>query len=203
MTLLVHNFLVIFSSFSPLFAVLIDRFSFLNCRRWFVFCELSFLSLSLLILIGIVDTLSYTWLYPLFIVGFNLVFTLRFGIKSFAKVFAVSLMAGFLLTETHEIANFVYNYFGLRNDPIWQSPAYPLHPLTNLYSLVVGYLLFGMVHFKKKIYTVILVCSIVLSSFGYYHFFYAPLYIPLIRTIQFFLFACTILSWGTLQKEVG
>jgi len=133
-----------------------------------------------------VYTVPYIWLYPLFIFIANLIFTGKInGIQNFSKTLAISLMMGYLLTETHEIANFIHKYLGLIiNENLTNS----LHPITNLYGLLVGYFLFKTVKFKNRIYPYFLGYFLILSSFIYYYFFYSKPFIPYIRIIQLGIF---------------
>jgi len=196
---LLHNYLVVFFSFSPLFAVLINRMPFLSNIKGFIISQASLILLAVLLFTQAIPyTVPYIWLYPVFMFILNDILTLKFGFKSYSKILAVSLMAGFLLTETHEIANFMIKYLELATTLSWQSLTYPLHPLTNLYSLLVGYVLFKEVNFKQRIYPFLLVFLLVVSSFVYYLFFYEKAFIPVIRFLQFFIFMYIIKKGGQL-----
>jgi len=54
---------------------------------------------------------SILLLYPLFVVGFNMIFLSKFGVSKFSKIFAVSLMLSFFITELHELPLMVMRYF--------------------------------------------------------------------------------------------
>lgn len=138
--LFLNNLFVLFSVLSPFFSLFLVKLSFLNSWRWFIFCELSFLLLSFFILFGYMGMDYHTipsilFFYPLSIVLFNLVFTMRFGVEKFAKILSLSLMLGFILTELHEFPTILFTILG-----IYGGHTYLVWFLPQIYLFVVGYL---------------------------------------------------------------
>lgn len=164
MGLPLHNYLVVFGCFSPLFAVLFNHLPLLNCRKWFVISELSTISLATLIVMRFINTVQHTWMYFLFLALFNLVFTHRFGIKNFSKTLAVSLMLTYITTEMHEIPWFAFGYLGLFNQVL-----HPLHPLCHLYSFAVGCLVIKIANLKITKANALIFCLSIATLF--YAFF--------------------------------
>ena len=196
------NLFIVFSSLAPCFGILFERISYLNNKVAFYVTTLFFsiFGVYLYSFNNIVHgvPLDYSrlvlFIYPITIVLFNIIFTYRFGFKKFAKTFSYSLMLAFLLTETREIANFFYEYTGFDHTVISNS----FHPLTNLYAVFVGFLLFKRFNLNVKT-SFFLVASIVLSSFIYYHFAYSYSFIVWIRLIQFPIFTYFFIKWGKYQ----
>ena len=193
-----YNLVIIFSSLSPCFSILFERINFLNNRYAFVLV-ISFLSITSFYLhfcdIGVFGGLigyskQVLFLYPLFIALFNIIFTYRYKFNLFSKTFSRSLLLGYVLTETHEIANFFYEYVGgrtvINNN---------YHFLANSYLIVVLFVLFKKFNLSVKI-SLVLSSIIVASSFLFYHFIYLPFFSPFIRIIQFMIFVSFFYEWG-------
>lgn len=138
--LFLNNVFVLFCVLSPLFSFFLVKLSFLNNWNWFYLCEISLVFLSLFIMYGYDGLKAHTtpsmlMIYPLSILVFNLVFTLRFGVERFAKVLSLSLMLGFLLTELHEFPVFIFTILG-----VYGGHTYLVWFLPQIYLLIVGYL---------------------------------------------------------------
>lgn len=139
--LLIYNFFVVFSSFSPVFAYLISKMKFLDGNRRGYFFFISSLLLSIFFLLffypatyisqGVskfatpVNTLI---LYPLSVIFSSLILKINFK-KEYSKIIALSLILGFLLTELHEIPAFIQEYV---NIGIANYHTYPYHFLSHI-----------------------------------------------------------------------
>lgn len=167
-TLILNNIFVLFCIFSPVFSLFIVKFYFFNCWRWFIVCEAFFLFLGVFILFfysGIdAHTLpSMLMFYPLSIVLFNYVFTVRFGVEKFAKVLSLSLMLGFILTELHEFPVFVFSIFGLYGHGwsfVWFLP--------QIYLGIVGYLAAKLGGLKRSWKPIVFFSFCLVSLFLFY-----------------------------------
>ena len=198
---LIYNTIILFSSLTPCFALLLERLPFLNNKRAFSLMILSLLVFEIYLCFFNNDFYGgingyarlVLFIYPLLLILSNVVFTYRFGFDKFAKTLALSLLLVFLLTETHEIANYFYEYTG------WNSVInHPLHPLTNIYSIVTGWLLFKKLQLNARI-TLALIGVISLSSFLYYEFAYTLAFSPWMRLIQFSIFMSVFYKWGRCE----
>jgi len=137
----IRNMFTVFSSFSPIFAILIEHLPFLNRKRWFISVQTFFVAMTIYVLTLFPalegKTLSNVLvLYPIFVVAFNFLFLLRFGLKKFSKGLALSLMLTFVLTEMHEIPAFVSSYLKLT----FLQPNQLVQSIAPIYMVVVGYL---------------------------------------------------------------
>jgi len=189
-----HNLAIIFSSLAPCFGLLLERIPYLNNKISFYLTILAFSIFEIYLFFFIFGySRLFLFIYPLTIILFNIIFTYREGFQMFAKTLSLSLMLSFLLTETHEIANFFYEYTGW-----FQVLENNLHPFSNLYAILIGYLLFKRFNLNLK-NSLSLVVAITLLSFLYYHFAYTASFIIWIRLIQFFIFAFFFYKWGSYQ----
>jgi len=116
--LFLRNLFVVFSGFSPLVALWVSSVKQLNSRRVAFFVESALFGLFLYVLFFLPYVYSKTFpavlsLYPLFLFLFNLILLLKFKPKVFSKIFSVSLMLSFVLTELHELPAFAFSYWNL------------------------------------------------------------------------------------------
>lgn len=136
-----RNLFIIFSGMSPIFAVLIERLTFLNMKKWFITIQSIFVAIIVYMLMAF-PTLkgktvpSILVLYPLFLLAFNFLFFYRFGVQHFSKGLSLSLMLTFVLTEMHEIPMFIVSYVKLT----FLDPGKLANSIAPIYALVVGYL---------------------------------------------------------------
>ena len=193
-----YNLVIFFSSLFPCFSILFERIKYFDNRFAFILVT-SFFSIASFYLLFLKDgvfgeLMGYSrqvlFLYPLFIVLFNVIFTYRYSFSLFSKTISRSLLLGYALTETHEIANFIYEFIGRKN--IIQNSH---HFFANLYLMLVLFLLFKKFKLSLKI-SLVLTSVIVASSFLYYHFVYFSFFIPVIRFIQFMIFTLFFYKWG-------
>ena len=112
----IRNFVTILSGFVPILAIFIARCEQLNHKKFILFVQIVFILFTFYVAFFFPYVLSKTFssvlfLYPLFIVGFNMVFLSKFGVSKFSKIFAVSLMLSFVITELHELPTMIIRYF--------------------------------------------------------------------------------------------
>jgi len=113
--LFLKNFFVFMSSFIPVIALFLPPVKELNNWKAVLFIESAAFGVFLYVLFFFPYIPSKTVpavlsLYPLFLFLFNLIFVLRFGAAKFSRIFSVSLMLSFVLTEIHELPAFAYSY---------------------------------------------------------------------------------------------
>jgi len=205
-TLFLNNLFVLFCVLSPLFSFFIVQLHFLNDWRWFTFCVVSLLLLSLFILFGYAGIDAHTlpsmlMFYPLSVLCFILVLTIRFGIMKFAKILSLSLMLGFILTELHELPVFFFSIFG-----IYGGDTYLVWYLPQIYLLIVSYLTvkLGGLKWSWKPIVLFIVCLVSLFSFYFFDpkidtYAIPPLLSYLKRVLCFAVLSFIFYFWGDLN----
>jgi len=207
--LFMRNLLVIFSGFSPLVALGSSSVKQLNSRRVAFFVESALFGLFLYILFFLPYVHSKTFpavlsLYPLFMFLFNLILLLKFKPKVFSKIFAVSLMLSFVLTELHELPAFAFSYWNLE----FLQPERLIFFVSPFYALAVFVLAAKM--FKLSL-SVKLKVLLLFSLIGLFVFYWInPLidingipsvWVYLKRAYCFIVLAITFLIGGNPQVE--
>ena len=145
--LFLRNFLVFMSSCSPLVALLLSKVKQLNNSRAVLLIQSALLCLFFSVLFFLPYVSSKTVpavlsLYPLFMFMFNLVFLWKFEGADFSRIFAVSIMLSFVLTEFHELPAFAYSYFMLE----FLDPGKLIFFLSPFYALAVFVLAARLFH---------------------------------------------------------
>lgn len=206
--LFLNNLFVLLCVLSPFFSFLLVKLSFLNTWRWFIVCELSFSLLSAFILFCYDGYAAHTIpsiliFYPISVLLFNLVFTMRFGVKKFAKVLSLSLMLGFILTELHEFPVFIFTILG-----IYGGHTYLVWFLPQIYLLVVGYLVvkLGGLHLSWKPIALFLSCLALLFLFYFFDPLIDIVHPPsslayLKRIFCFLIFTGLFTFWGDINED--
>ena len=189
------NLFKVFSSFSPIFALLILGLP-LSSKKWFISVQAFFISVTVFLFLDGLKWINPLILgfYTLYIVGFNLIFTYRFKIKNFPKAFALSLMLSFLITEIHELPNFLFAYLGLFGHFL-----HPIHIFCHIYLLVVGYLAIKVAGLRVTkggimVFVVGLVCTFALYPI-------IGVYPVLERMLWFPFFAVIFYFWSESHEE--
>jgi len=139
--LILRNFLVFVSGFSPLVAWFLSDVKQLNNWRAVLVVQSALFSLFLYVLFFLPYLQSKTVpallsLYPLFMFLFNLAFLLKFGAQCFSRICSVSVMLGFALTEFHELPAFAFSFFNLE----FLDPGKLIFLLSPVYALAVVFL---------------------------------------------------------------
>lgn len=193
-----YNLLVLFSGLSPIYAILIERLTFLNNYRSFIVVSCGTFLITVLFTVFLRVSVSgfsayinlILFIYPSFLLVSMFLFTYWNGVGSFSRSFAYSLMMVFLLTETHEIANFFFEYVGgisvIHNS--W-------HPLSNLYAIIVGGILCSRLGFSWKV-SLGLFGVLTVTSFIYLLFFREMMYGIVFRLIHFTAFIICYRLYG-------
>ena len=137
----IRNFVTILSGFVPILAILIAKCEQLNHKKFILFVQIVFMLFTFYIAFFFPYVLSKTFssvllLYPLFIVGFNMIFLAKFGVSKFSKIFAVSLILSFVITELHELPNMIIRYFSFD----FTDSLTIFLQLSPIYALVVAWL---------------------------------------------------------------
>lgn len=137
----IRNFVTILSGFVPILAILIAKCDQLNHKKAILFVQAAFIVFTFYVALLFPYVLSLTFssvlfLYPLFVVGFNMIFLSKFGVLKFSKIFAVSLMLSFVITELHELPLMVMRYFSFD----FTDSLTIFLQLSPLYALVVAWL---------------------------------------------------------------
>lgn len=117
--LFLRNFFVFISSFIPVIALFLPPVKELNNWKAALFFESAAFGVFLFALFFFPYIPSKTMpavlsLYPLFLFLFNLVLLLKFKVKEFSRIFSVSLILSFVVTELHELPAFLYSYYTLQ-----------------------------------------------------------------------------------------
>ena len=111
----IRNFVTFLSGFVPVLAIFIAKCDQLNHKKIILIVQVAFILFTIYVALLFPYVLSLTvssilFLYPLFVVGFNMIFLSKFGVSKFSKIFAVSLMLSFVITELHELPLMIMRY---------------------------------------------------------------------------------------------
>ena len=175
--LLIYNFFVVFSSFSPVFAYLISRMKFLdgNRRGYFLFISSLLLFIVILLLFypatymsqgvsKVATPVNALILYPFSIILSSLILKINFK-KEYSKIIALSLLLGFLLTELHELPAFIQEYV---NIGIANYHTYPYHYLSHIATATFFMLAIKIGELKIRKHHIILFLLVFGVTYSFY-----------------------------------
>jgi len=170
--LLCYNLFVVFSSFTPIFAYLVSKMSFLDGNvKVKVGFVTSLTGLMVLIIffypmnLQVMNTpLNTVLLYPFSILLLFIILSVNYT-KNYSRSIAVSLILGFLLTELHELPAFIQEYV---NIGILHIHTHPFHYLTHITTGIYFVLALKIGHVKLSWWHIVLFILVLLGSYGFY-----------------------------------
>lgn len=202
--LFVRNFVTFISGVSPILALLMINSRFLNGAKRIVALHIGLVCFALYVAFFFpnVDSLtvpSVLVLYPLFVIGFNLLFLGWFGISHFSRSFAVSIMLSFVITEMHELPAIIFGYFSL--PPL--TPEVVFLSFAPIYALIIACIAFKTFRISPDPPLLLLLAVTIAVLFAFYFRF--PLIdinaIPVMaayikRIFCFVILASIFMFWG-------